>query len=229
MLNHRLHFNIVISKFPISTSLTTDFLYMTKSSDRWQVVCIEIENQHKKIFTNNRRSIHFSSEFNNAYDQVLSWRAYITEHIREVKDSLNKLFRPLKMANNPLEFKYLLVLGRNSEKLTQEHINMFNQKNTHDINVMTFDSIINHQAHEPFPRPRTILSKNGTGFKIKYINNNEVQLFAYLKYAELEITQEQNQFLINLGYDMEAWYNGESLAINNRIPLSKKREYLDSL
>src|SRR5579875_207323 len=57
LLNHHLHKNAVISKLPISTSLITDFAYLTKSSDEWWIVFVELESQHKKIF--NRNETHF--------------------------------------------------------------------------------------------------------------------------------------------------------------------------
>lgn len=229
LLNHRLHFNSVLTKFPISTSLTTDFLYITKSSDSWWVVLVELENQHKKIFTTSRNKVHFSQEFNYAYDQIASWRSYINQNPREVKELLVKLFEPIRMARNPVHFKYVLVLGRNSEKRTEEHVHMFDQKNTNDIKVITYDTVMSSFNYAPYPEKHVILSKNGTSFKAKHLQDAEVPLFSIFTPAELELRQEQIVHLQNQGYDMDAWQKGEYLTINNKIPKSKETEFLRSL
>ena len=108
LLNHQLHFNVIVSKFKISDSYIVDFMYLTKSSDEWYCVLIEIEKQHKKIFTQNKDNIYHTQDFNNAFDQISSWRAYIDKNKDSVVKKLNLLKQPLK--NNRINFKYTLVL-----------------------------------------------------------------------------------------------------------------------
>lgn len=48
LLNHHLHFNVLISKFKISDGLISDFAYLTKSSDFWDLVLVEIEDPKKE-------------------------------------------------------------------------------------------------------------------------------------------------------------------------------------
>ena len=74
LLNHHLHFGVVISKFPLDTSLETDYVYLTKSFDTWIVTFVELEIPDKKLFTNNKKQIDTSSEFNKAIAQVRSWQ-----------------------------------------------------------------------------------------------------------------------------------------------------------
>lgn len=226
LLNHHLHFNAIVSKFPISTSLTTDFLYITKSTDFWNVVCIELESQHKRIFTNSRPSIHFHAEFNHAYDQVLSWKSYVQDHQREVVELLKTLFHPIQMARNPIEFKYVLIMGRNFEKRTEEHTRMFHQKNTHDIRVMTYDSLLSRLELTESPSKRIILSKSGDGFKVKNLDTTSTNIFSYLGPHHLELTPIQIDRLQQVGFDMDAWLNGELLNINSKIPGSKTMQHI---
>lgn len=65
--------NCVISKFKLSNEFVTDFAYLTKSSDYWEFVLVEVEDAKKKIFTNDKENIYFHSEFIHAYDQIISY------------------------------------------------------------------------------------------------------------------------------------------------------------
>lgn len=42
LLNHHLHMNCVISKFKLGNEFVTDFAYLTKSSDYWEFVLVEL-------------------------------------------------------------------------------------------------------------------------------------------------------------------------------------------
>lgn len=63
MLNHQLHYNFFISKLPLGQKYKTDFVYLTKSSDSWWIVLMELENQHKKMFKGNYKHAEFSKDF----------------------------------------------------------------------------------------------------------------------------------------------------------------------
>lgn len=55
LLNHHLHFNSIITKFKISDGLISDFAFLTKSTDFWHLVLVELEDPKKKylqIITN---------------------------------------------------------------------------------------------------------------------------------------------------------------------------------
>lgn len=89
--NHHLHFNCVISKLKIGLEVITDFAYLTKSSDIWRVILIELESPHKRIFKKNAHGYpEFSAEFNNAIDQITYWKVYIEEHKTAVLRQLEK-------------------------------------------------------------------------------------------------------------------------------------------
>jgi Domain of unknown function (DUF4263) len=82
MLNHGLHFDVMISKFPLDTSLKSDFAYRTKSTGEWYLTLMELEHPSKAIFTNNKVPT-FSANFNAAIGQIDGWKAFIEQHSDE--------------------------------------------------------------------------------------------------------------------------------------------------
>lgn len=90
LLNHYLHMNCVISKFKLGNEFVTDFAYLTKSSDYWEFVLVELEDAKKKIFTNDKENIYFHSEFNHAYDQITSWKAYVNKNREAILHQIDK-------------------------------------------------------------------------------------------------------------------------------------------
>ena len=52
MLNHQLHFGVILPQFEISASLKTDYVYLTKSSTSWWCVLVEFESPSGRFFTN---------------------------------------------------------------------------------------------------------------------------------------------------------------------------------
>jgi hypothetical protein len=113
MLGHGLHFDMVISKLRINTTLTCDFAYLTKNTGRWYIVLIELEKPSKRIFLEDRKQVHFGAEFNDALGQIESWRSQLRRESAEVKRKLNPLM--IHMSGNPISFKFILVYGRDSE------------------------------------------------------------------------------------------------------------------
>lgn len=80
--NHGLNDNAIITKFKLGSEMTTDFAYLTKCSDYWNFVLVELEDSRKKLFTENKQQVTFHHEFNHAYDQITAWKAYV-ENNRE--------------------------------------------------------------------------------------------------------------------------------------------------
>lgn len=154
LLNHHLHMNCVISKFKLGNEFVTDFVYLTKSSDYWEFVLVELEDAKKKIFTNDKENIYFHSEFNHAYDQIISWKAYVNKNREAILHQIDKLRVPLN--ENSVRFKYVLVIGRNSEKNNSEKRRaMFAEKSDNDIRVMTYDSLISQCESVPYNGERS--------------------------------------------------------------------------
>jgi hypothetical protein len=103
-LNHHLHFQSILSKFPLGTELTTDYVYLTKSSDAWIVTLVEIESPEKDIFTADAKRTTATAAFNAAMDQVRSWKQFIGKNKDEVIRRLNPIIQPAHMRSNPIEF-----------------------------------------------------------------------------------------------------------------------------
>jgi hypothetical protein len=79
LLNHQLHMNCVIAKFPIG-GRTADFAYLTRSSDRWLFVLVEIERANKSLFAASSKHVGNSADFNEALAQTTVWRDYWEQH-----------------------------------------------------------------------------------------------------------------------------------------------------
>ncbi|WP_326513732.1 Shedu immune nuclease family protein [Clostridium intestinale] len=215
ILGHQVNFSAVISKLVISDGLKSDFVYMTKCSDFWEVVLIELEDSKKKIFNSNMENIQFSQKFNNAYDQITSWKAYIEDNKEIFLRKINTLKRPLE--RNPVRVKYVLVIGRNDEKDNSERkISMFAQKNTDDIRVITYDSVISMYQKSNIVNKKMILSpwRDG-GFSIKYFPEDlTTSIFAHLKPDELKVSPNIKEVLKKQDYEIENWLKGNLLVYN---------------
>lgn len=49
ILGHQVHCAFIISKFKFGNQFVSDFTYLTKCSDEWYVVFVEIENPKRKF------------------------------------------------------------------------------------------------------------------------------------------------------------------------------------
>ena len=217
LLNHHLHMNSIISKFKIGNEYITDLAYLTKSSDFWYFVLIELEDPKKRIFTKDNENIYFHSDFNHAYDQVTSWKAYISQHTNEILNQIDKLRVPLN--ENNVIFKYVLIYGRSEEKSTStKRTAMFAQKSTEDIRVMTYDSLISNCETLPYNSEKIILSPwRSQGFKIKTLPNEiSTSIFGYLTPDYLSISSPNIEKLKEQDYQIDSWMNGKLLNINKK-------------
>jgi hypothetical protein len=112
LLNHGLHRDALISQFRLSTSLTTDFAYLTKSSNLWRLVLVELEPPSVQIFLTDGQATP-SAEFTKRKTQLDEWRDAVRTQKTEILRPLLPLLRP--MDRNRVEFHYLLVIGRSPE------------------------------------------------------------------------------------------------------------------
>lgn len=228
LLNHHLHFGVVISKFPLDTSLETDYVYLTKSSDTWRVTFVELEVPDKKLFTNNKKQVDTSSDFNKAISQVRSWQVFIEENKNEVLRRLQPIFYPIIMRRNPVEFNYQLIIGRSEEKNeSPEKIKILNRlRKETGIDIMTYDTLLNYYRNlERYKKDILSLSKNK--MKLKYIHADSTMLFSYVSKDEFILTSEQKECFRLKGYEIDEWERGKSLAVNGKHTMEsfkKKKE-----
>lgn len=218
LLGHQVHCSLIISKFKFGNKYVSDFVYLTKCSDEWYVVFVEIENPKKLIFTKND---HFTSEFNHAYEQVQDWERYLKDSNNRIHilNSLKPIRHPNIMLDNNVSFKFLLIYGRGTDRdKTKERREKFLQKKTYNIKVCTFDSIKSASYTRDFPRYMVLSPKGDDKFKVKSVpddfDRNDQGFFGWYKAEDIIIEGECLQQLIDLGYDIKSWLQGKPLSIN---------------
>lgn len=222
LATHQLHESAIIAKLPIGNGYISDFAYLTKCSDYWYLVLMEIEDPKKEIFLKSAENIKFSAKFNNAYDQILSWKAFLEEdnNTVELKKRVKKLMGDGLIANIPFYVKYVLIYGRNKEKQNSEkRIRMFEQKNSSDIQIKTFDSLISEYKSKP-ELPKMILSPwRENGFLIKKVPSKDIEmwLLGRLNSDYIKIDDKVKEKLIAQGYCIEKWEKGEYLTEGGKI------------
>src|SRR3546814_3593081 len=79
-LHHRLHMNSVIAKFPIGER-STDYAYLSKSTVKWQLVLVELEDSSKRIFKDSSKNDAFTVDFSDAVAQIDVWRDHVSQHL----------------------------------------------------------------------------------------------------------------------------------------------------
>ena len=215
-LNHGLHFNVVISKLRIGGGYITDFAYLTKSSDIWELVLVELEDSKKNIFLKNNENIKFSREFNHAYDQIMEWKSYINDNKQDLLKTINILRTPL--SKNMVKVKYVLIIGRNKEKDNCERRRrMFAEKSSDDVKVMTYDSLISTYKNNDYQTNKLILSQWREGFEVKFVPDKlSSNIFAYIAPEYLKIKDEQIEKLKKQDYQMDRWLSGSFLTVNQK-------------
>jgi hypothetical protein len=227
ILNHHHHLNLMFKKFPLPNAQETDFLYLTKSSVEWWVTLMEIESSNKRIFlSRGNGNVLFHSDFNNAYDQILSWKAYIEQNQEPMKQSIMPLL--MHMHQNTINYKFVLIIGRNSEIVTQAQKNMFRQKSTNDIRVMTYDSLISFFNYNKIDT-KIIGVKSTNAFRILNLNDSDTSMFSHLQSGEVLFGEEIRNQLIAKGYNIPAWEKGELLIVNDKEPRSNMMNVINSI
>jgi hypothetical protein len=223
LLNHALHLESVITKLPLGNTLITDFAYLTKSSVRWWLCLMELEDPKKKIFTTDRQRVVFSSDFNHALGQVESWKSFLEGDGRStVLGALAPLLKV--MSHNRVLFKYSLVYGRSGEFAgDQERINRFAQLDRGDLRVLTYDSVLSALHHNQ-PYRKNILSQKLNGFTLKQMNQPDTLLLSSLGPHELFLKPEQESLLRQDGFQIDRWKDGNLLKVNGRWTSFKDAE-----
>jgi hypothetical protein len=220
-LNHQLHFEAILSKFPLGTELITDYVYITKSSDVWRITLVELESPEKEIFTGDKRRAIFSSQFNAAVAQVRNWKIFLDENREEFLRRIRPMLRPLGMANNPVEFHFQLIIGRSENKnLTQDRRKHFRRfLNEAGIDILTYDQLCDWYKNDRRFK-KIVMRLTGTGFSIKHMPILPNQILSYMGPDCLFLTKEEITRLESAGYEMEKWLKGELLVYNTRYALS---------
>lgn len=221
MLNHQLHFNFFISKLPLGQRYKTDFVYLTKSSDSWWVVLMELENQHKKMFKGNHTHAEFSKDFYAAFQQIKDWKSYLTDNKGDFLKSIDRLRYPLH--ENKVYFKYVLVIGRNIEKdnFAQRRVALAQEEECFgDLRIITYDTLLSYyNRSRRLPLESIVVSPyQGDKFKIKKLPTGEISTsaFGYLKPDDIYISSSDIEKFRNKDYEIDKWLDGKQLEYNEK-------------
>jgi len=158
--NHRLHLNSIISKLPIGDRIA-DYAYLTKSSDEWKLVLVELEDSGKKLFTQSSKHVGFTAEMNDAIAQVDVWRELWVDHRSTIVNSLECLLVPPGVRRNGISLECVLVIGRSAEKDNNEarRKRLAALRSDKSIHVMIYDTIL-RAVEAGFGETRAVLTKN---------------------------------------------------------------------
>ncbi|WP_169719849.1 Shedu anti-phage system protein SduA domain-containing protein [Zooshikella ganghwensis] len=218
LLNHGLHFNVIVSQFPLDTSLVADYVYLTKSSDTWRITFVELETPDKKIFSSNKKQVDTSSAFNKALSQVRSWQVFLGEHSCESMRRLEPILYPQKMRSNPVTFDFQLIVGRSAEKNSQtSRLATLNKiRGESGVSIMTYDTLISYFENGPRYK-KNILALTKDKFRFKHLHVEPHLVFSYVPADSLILTTDQKAILKAWGYEIEKWEAGDLLTVNSRV------------
>lgn len=218
-LHHPLQFRSVISKFPLGTELITDYVWISKTSDTWQVTLVELESPEKTLYAKTTKRPAKTAEFNAAVDQVRSWKQFLSVNEQEVTRRLLPLLQPPNMRINPVQYKFQLVIGRSDNKnLTDERKRDFRalQKEM-GIDIFTYDQLIGYYEEDLFI-DKNILRLSGSSYEFKNLRVEPLNMFAHMRPGELILTPEDVQKLEGWGFNIKAWERGVALTVNGKSP-----------
>ncbi len=187
--NHGIHCCTVFRKLPLSSDYKPDFVYLAKSSDNWNVVFIEIEKPSSKYFKD--KSTDFHADFNMALQQINTWRAWIDEESNRnhfKNNTLQGFIEPVRMARNPLNFKYVLVHGRRSEyEGNPLKTSLIRGQQRDDFSIISFDSLAENIERK---YPLYVAVKKNSRYELiskKFVNE---EMFSWINTDLLAISQE---------------------------------------
>lgn len=212
LLNHHLHDNSIISKLPLDTSLTTDLVYLTKSSNKWHIVLVELEKPQIKLFKDDKKQVTPTSEFTKALSQIDTWRDYL----RMNRDSFIKKLDPIRvpLSENGYDFKYVLILGRDEQvsvnKSMRERLKTYENN---DLIIHTYDSLLRHYKTKGDSKyPSNILRLTKDKFTYKHLHSEPHTFFVYTKSEYCILEKGHKEQLEQWGYDIDEWEKGKPLS-----------------
>ncbi|SPF28552.1 hypothetical protein POI8812_00853 [Pontivivens insulae] len=143
VLNHGVHFRIVLRKLSFGSDYKSDFFFLTKSSIDWSAVFIEIEKPQSKFFRDKSNELH--SDFQKAIHQIKTWQSWLSDsgNAAGFLSSISDIRVPRQMANHPTDFKFILVHGRRSEiENNDQRKQLIKSYQSENIKIISFDSLI---------------------------------------------------------------------------------------
>jgi hypothetical protein len=139
--NHRVNFYLVLRKLPFGADYKSDFCYLSKSSDDWNCILVEIERPSFKFFRKGTSDLH--PNFEHALQQVRKWRAWFLNAANKAS-FVDHTLAPMRvpLGDNPTFMKYVLVYGRRAEYAGNPvRRRLVAAQEDDDFKILTFDSL----------------------------------------------------------------------------------------
>ncbi len=140
---------------------------------------------------------------------IHAWKDFIRDNSKEVIRRLEPFRTPL--SENPVLFKYLLVIGRSAQK--RDSLDMRKRLislGSKDFHICTYDSFLSFYQNNS-EDTKNIIKLSGNRFVFKYMHKFPTSLFGWLGPNTIGISKKQREKLISAGYDMQAWEKGTLL------------------
>ncbi|GAA4133942.1 Shedu anti-phage system protein SduA domain-containing protein [Aminobacter aganoensis] len=140
--NHGVHLYLVLRKLGFGADFKSDFFFLSKSSDDWNAVFIEIEEPTSRFFKDGGHDYH--PDFVHALQQISSWRAWLSieGNLQAFVNQLITIRVPATMQRNPTYPKFVLVFGRRAEYAESElRRSRIRAEEREDFKIITFDSL----------------------------------------------------------------------------------------
>lgn len=209
--HHGLNLNCVISKLHVGP-WKTDLAYLSKSSNGWNLVLVELERPDKKLFRASSDYLAPSAELTTALAQVDTWRDEWERNRDGVLDRLRPLLVPPKLGRNPVTAHYVLIIGRDDEIQgdpdKRRRLDAYvDEKN---LTILTFDTLL-RTYEEGRGYAKCVLSPTARGYRIKHLEAEPYHLFAHVENHDFEVSAEAEAKLVGLNYDIPAWRQGKLL------------------
>jgi hypothetical protein len=140
--NHGVHLNLVLRKLAFGADFKSDFFFLSKSSDDWNAVFVEIEKPSSRFFKDGSHEYH--RDFVHALQQINTWRAWLSidGNLQAFINQLSTIRVPAIMQRNPTYPKFVLVFGRRAEYADSElRRSRVRAEERDDFKIITFDSL----------------------------------------------------------------------------------------
>ncbi len=205
--------------------MKTDLAYLTKDSDQWTLVLVELENTTKKLLRDDDFHTPYA-ELTSARAQVDAWRSFVRDNASNLLSSLKSIRQPC--GYNSIDYKYVPIIGRDEGLGPQEQArSALATYGGADFRILTYDSLLRHFiSFGHSRRTPNILVHSRDRYRMKHMHHLPESAFGYLSPSDLELTEDQKTQLKAAGYSMDAWSAGKLLAGKGKMT---SKEFMNGL
>lgn len=197
----------VISKYPVSHNLITDFVFVSVASGKVQITLVELENSVKKIFMKNK-SHKFHGDFTGAFYQVNSWQRYLYTPARKT-EFLDRLrgFLPEGMPACCPEINYFLIISGALPSGAEYQKTLDSYAQSVGIDIWTYEDVISALPYST--GDKNILARSGSGYSVKRLGASRRMLLSNLGPASLSVHSDVfNTLEQNAQEEVKQWRSG---------------------